>query len=414
MTPGGPLRRSSLRDVVHRAHLGMALVSVALAGVLLMVLGLAVLRVYMGNNLHLVARSLAYTVEAALIFGDRQEADDILARMMANEGVAQARVLDAKDAVFVQWSQPADSMRGPLGESVARWMLRPAVVPIRYEGAQVGQVELRSDGQGLLRFLSLGLLALLVCLAVSGAVGMVLSRRMLRDIVTPLQALARVARAVHRDRALGQRVPPARIAELRELGDDFNALLQELEARHAQLEQQNATLAHKAHHDSLTGLPNRAYFEQRLGTAIEEARAADGAMAVLFLDNDHFKQINDNFGHAAGDAILVTVAQRVRAQLRETDLVARLGGDEFAVLLAPVRGVDDAARIAEKIIQSMAAPVVLGEGDRWTPSVSIGVALFPEHGQTAPELLSAADAAMYHVKSHCRGTSHVATVDLYK
>lgn len=402
--------QSSLRDVVHRAHLRMAVISVALAALMLVLAGLLVLRVYMVSNLHLVARSLAYTVEAAVVFGDRPEASDILARMVAHEGVAQATVRDRQDRVFVHWEQGSGNLPARLGEVLVRWMRLPVTVaPIHYDGAPVGQVVLRSDGQGLLQFLAIGGLALLVCLALSAAVGMVLSRRMLRDIVTPLQHLARVARAVHRERALGQRVPAARIAELRELGDDFNALLHELEARHAQLEQQNAALAHKAHHDSLTGLSNRAYFEQRLQSALEEARMTEGALAVLFLDNDHFKQINDVHGHAAGDALLVAVGQRIRAQLRETDVVARLGGDEFAVLLAPVRGADDAVRIADKIIQAMAAPVLLDGGGRLQPSVSIGVAIFPGHGLSVPALLQAADAAMYHAKISCRGTRHVAT-----
>ena len=402
--------QSSLRDVVHRAHLRMALTAGALAALMLVLAGLLVLRVYMVSNLDLVARSMAYTVEAAVVFGDQPEAGAILARGVAQEGVAQATVLDAQDRVFVHWEQDGGNVRARLGESLVQWMRLPnAIAPITYDGAVVGQVVLRSDGDGLLQFLAIGVLALVVCLALSAAAGVVLSRRMLRDIVTPLQHLARVARAVHRDRALGQRVPAARIAELRELGDDFNALLHELEERHAQLELQNAKLAHRADHDSLTGLPNRAYFAQRLQAALDEARATDAALAVLFLDNDRFKQVNDAHGHAAGDALLVAVAQRIRAQLRESDVVARLGGDEFAVLLAPVRGQSDAVRIADKIIQAMAAPLLLGGGVRLQPSLSIGVALFPEHGTSANTLLKAADAAMYHAKNRCRGSCHVAS-----
>ena len=402
--------QSSLRDVVHRAHLRMALIAGALAALMLVLAGLLVLRVYMVSNLDLVARSLAYTVEAAVVFGDQPEASAILARGVAQEGVAQATVRGAQDQVFVQWTQDGGHVRARLGEALVQWMRLPnAMAPITYDGAVVGQVVLRSDGCGLLQFLAIGVLALVVCLALGAGAGVVLSRRMLRDIVTPLQHLAGVARAVHRDRAQGHSVPPARLAELRELGDDFNALLHELEERHAQLEQQNARLAHRADHDSLTGLPNRAYFSQRLQAALDEAHATDAALAVLFLDSDHFKQVNDAHGHAAGDALLVAVAQRIRAQLRESDVVARLGGDEFAVLLAPVRGESDAVRIADKILQAMATPLLLGGNVRLQPSVSIGIALFPEHGLSANTLLKAADAAMYHAKNRCRGTCHVAT-----
>lgn len=401
---------ASLREVVHRAHLKMALIAVLLAALMLVLAGLLVLRSYVVSNLHLVARSLAYTVEAAVVFGDRPEASTILQRMVASEGVAQATVYGPRDQVFLEWEQSHGGVGDAMGHSLARWMQLPAAVaPIHADGTAVGRVVLHSDGQGLLQFLAIGVLVLLVCLAFSAAVGIVLSQRMLQDIVAPLQALARVARAVHRDRDLGQRVPAARIAELRELGDDFNALLQELEARHAQLEHQNAALAHQAFHDSMTGLPNRAFFEQRLQMALDGAQLTGASLAVLFLDSDHFKQINDRHGHAAGDALLVTIAQRVQAQLRETDVVARLGGDEFAVLLAPVRGASDAVGVAGKIIASMQTALLLDSGVRLQPSVSIGVAMFPQHGADAPALLEAADTAMYHAKQRRRGSCHVAT-----
>lgn len=133
-----------------------------------------------------------------------------------------------------------------------------------------------------------------------------------------------------------------------------------------------------------------------------EARAAGGAMAVLFVGNDHFEQITDTLGPAAGDAVLVAVAQRIGAQLRPTDLVARFEDGGFAVLLTPVCGADDAARIADQILQAVTEPVVLADGGQLAPGVRIGMVLFPEQGQTAGALLSAADAAMYHSRSQRR------------
>ncbi len=104
--------------------------------------------------------------------------------------------------------------------------------------------------------------------------------------------------------------------------------------------------------------------------------------AVLFLDGDHFKDVNDNYGHAAGDLVLTTIAVRIRALLRETDLVARLGGDEFAVLLTPIHNLDDVLTIADHIIDSMALPIILAEGCEITVSLSIGIAVYPDHAQT--------------------------------
>jgi diguanylate cyclase (GGDEF)-like protein len=203
-------------------------------------------------------------------------------------------------------------------------------------------------------------------------------------------------------------VPPATIAELDNLGNDFNALLDELESWQTHLQNENETLAHKASHDSLTGLPNRGFFEGRLMRALRNADKHDERVAVLFLDSDRFKVINDNFGHAAGDAVLVAVANRVRAQLREDDLVARLGGDEFAVLLTPLHKTEDAEWIAEKILASMDVPIPLPGNTHVLTSLSIGIAVYPEHGATPGALLSAADAAMYTAKRLSRGAQHTA------
>lgn len=407
-----PARRAwqeTLRATVLRAHLSMALLAVALAGMLLVLAGLVALRFYVDSNLQLVARSLAYTVEAAVVFDDRTEAESTLRRMVQDEGVAEARVTDAQGAVFSEWRAERHDLTGRLAHAVASLvMLEPVSEPILYDGEPAGSVTLRSDGLGLLRFVATGLILLLLCISVSGAVGTWMARRMLRDMVVPLQALAGVARTVRRTQARGLRVPPARIAEMDALGDDFNALLEELERREALLEQRNEELSRQALHDSLTGLPNRACFEQHLQARLAEARRAGTSVALLFLDNDHFKSVNDRHGHAAGDALLVAVAQRLRAQLRETDLVARLGGDEFAIVMAPAQSAQDAERMADRVVRAMREPVPLPGGARLQASVSVGVALFPQHAQDIAGLLRAADDAMYEVKAEGRGHHRMA------
>ena len=132
---------------------------------------------------------------------------------------------------------------------------------------------------------------------------------------------------------------------------------------------------------------------------------------MLFLDSDRFKDINDAYGHAAGDAVLVAVATRIRAQLREGDVVARLGGDEFAILLSPLHRVEDAQRIADKIIDSMLETIQLPGQISVVTSLSIGIAVYPEHGATPGSLLCAADSAMYQAKRLARGGQHVAELE---
>ncbi|MBP8138285.1 MAG: diguanylate cyclase [Alicycliphilus sp.] len=397
---GAASRPSSLRDLVRRAHLGPALMAMALAGALLLLAGLVALRVHLESNLQLMARSVGYTVEAALVFKDQEDARETLSHMLAHEGVAHAVVRDAQGDMFAQWQGSATSLRARMGQTLARLaLLVPVVEPIRYHGRPVGTVELLGDGQALVSFLCTGLAVLLGCMVVSGAVGLLLARRMLRDMVAPLQALAQVARAVQHERVTGLRVPPARLAELRALGDDFNALLDELEHRQALLRQKNAELQQLALHDSLTGLPNRASFEQHLQATMAQAREADQPMALLFIDCDRFKQVNDIHGHAEGDALLIEVARRLQAQVRVGDLVARLGGDEFAVVMAPPATHADAAALVERVAVAMCKPLALDGGGVLQPAVSAGIAVFPQQGRDMESLLRSADAAMYEVKA---------------
>ncbi|MCR4540449.1 diguanylate cyclase [Pseudomonas sp. 18.1.10] len=391
--------RPTLRSVIGRGHMILALVAVSLASVSLTLLGVLALRVYAEHNLHLIARSINYTVEAAVVFNDSAAATEALSLIASTEEVARAEVFDANGKLLAQWVRPDTGMLSRVELELAHTLLeQPISQPILHQGRTVGSIHLTGHGASLLRFLLSGLAGILICTALSAWVALHLAQRLLRGITGPLQSLAAVAHAARSERDFDRRVPPAQIAELDSLGSDFNALLGEMEAWQSHLQSENETLAHQANHDSLTGLPNRAFFEGRLIRALRSAAKLNERVAVLFLDSDRFKDINDNFGHAAGDAVLVAVAERVRAQLREDDLVARLGGDEFAILLAPLHKLEDAQRIADKIIASMDLPIPVPGNTQVLTSLSIGIAIYPDHGATPGTLLNAADAAMYQAK----------------
>jgi len=150
---------------------------------------------------------------------------------------------------------------------------------------------------------------------------------------------------------------------------------------------------------------NRAHFEHSLAAALERARAQAGRFALLFIDADGFKQVNDVHGHEAGDRVWVALAQRLRAAVREQDEVARLGGDEFVLLIDGLRQSRDAGRVVQQIEAAVALPVALSDGAgaaQIVPRVSIGVALYPDHGENAEALLRAADGAMYMHKRRRR------------
>jgi diguanylate cyclase (GGDEF)-like protein/PAS domain S-box-containing protein len=156
-------------------------------------------------------------------------------------------------------------------------------------------------------------------------------------------------------------------------------------------------MSYLAQHDSLTGLPNRVLLNDRLTEAVALAHRRHKPLAVLFLDVDGFKAVNDSFGHAAGDTILQAIAAQLRACLRQPDTVSRYGGDEFVIVLSEIEQAKDALLVAKKLVKAVSVPHRVDRRDV-TISASVGIALYPEHGDDAETLIGCADTAMYHVK----------------
>ncbi|BCB28577.1 hypothetical protein SKTS_34630 [Sulfurimicrobium lacus] len=172
-----------------------------------------------------------------------------------------------------------------------------------------------------------------------------------------------------------------------------------------------ARISHLAHHDALTGLLNRFSLQGRLEQALSSARREQRPLAVMFIDMDRFKTINDTLGHAVGDEMLVEVAQRLREHVRDSDIVARLGGDEFVIVLSKVEDATAAARVADKILHALGQPYRIGENElRSTPS--IGLAFYPDDGELAETLMKNADTAMYHAKAQGRNNVQFFTAEM--
>jgi diguanylate cyclase (GGDEF)-like protein/PAS domain S-box-containing protein len=157
------------------------------------------------------------------------------------------------------------------------------------------------------------------------------------------------------------------------------------------------TIRFQAYHDLLTRLPNRELFLDRLNLTLSQASRKDGMLAVLFLDMDGFKFINDTLGHVLGDSLLFQVAERLRQILRDSDTVSRIGGDEFNILIPELQHRNEAGLIAEKILEAFARPILI-DGHEITISFSIGISVFPDDAESADELIKNSDMAMYHVK----------------
>ncbi|MEG4069446.1 CHASE2 domain-containing protein [Microcoleus sp. Pol11C2] len=171
------------------------------------------------------------------------------------------------------------------------------------------------------------------------------------------------------------------------------------------LEQKNAELSHQAYHDALTGLPNRQRFYECLHRSLEIASSTQELVALLFLDLDGFKSINDTLGHNVGDLLLKTVASRLKKCLRGSDTISRLGGDEFTVILPAIPGREEAAKVAEKICDAIMQPFILEE-HTVSVTTSIGISLYPMDGQEPEILVKNADVAMYRAKERGKNQYH--------
>ncbi|MCX6052498.1 MAG: EAL domain-containing protein [Campylobacterales bacterium] len=181
--------------------------------------------------------------------------------------------------------------------------------------------------------------------------------------------------------------------------DKLNRELEEkVEEKTKELKHQSETLDHLAHYDSLTGLPNRLLFLDRLKQAIKHAKRRNKNVTILFLDLDRFKEVNDTFGHEIGDKLLKEVAIRLLHCVRDEDTIARLGGDEFTIILEDV-GQNEVIRIAKNIIKAMQEPVYIRNQELYT-TFSVGISSYPEDGNTSSILIRNADTAMYKAKEN--------------
>lgn len=177
------------------------------------------------------------------------------------------------------------------------------------------------------------------------------------------------------------------------------------------LHRAHEALEHLAHKDQLTGLPNRSVLDSLLDTGIKRARRGRHRLAVMFIDLDHFKEVNDTLGHAAGDALLIEASQRMSSLLRDSDALARVGGDEFVAILDDLVDTQSASTVAEKLMQRLSQPFDL-DGHQATISCSIGISIFPDDASDRSRLLRFADTAMYRAKTQGRNDWRFYTPDM--
>lgn len=388
-----------MQRALARALALLAMLVLAVSLVVVFVTGTILLRRYAHENLSHVAWQAAYAAEVPVVFNDRTAASEAVRYATGLEGVTAITVRDAGGRVV------ARVLRNGLSEAdIGQSWLDPK--PVRHAivngGTTIGSVEVAGETTGIAALLLACLISILAASGLAWAMIRLVSRRLHRSMIAPLQEIAATAHAFSRDRAMQARAPRARIAEVDALSQDFNRLLDEMEGWQKQVKVAHEQLLDRANHDTLSGLPNRAHFMDRLRHQLDHAQRNGQPFALLYLDGDHFKATNDRYGHAAGDQVIRDIGARLMSIAGPDVVAARVGGDEFALLLPHQPGEDAAQATAERIAGLMARPVVLADGTAIDVSLTIGTAHYPEDGSSVDALIAHADAAMYAAKADSR------------
>ena len=400
------------------------------------------------GNLATMADIIAANSSAPLLFSDPVAAQETLGFLESQRHIQAAAIYDIDDQVFSSYVKPGLEIELPATnlheENTLFWGDHVELyTDIIYEGERIGVVYLRSNMERVHARLMWYLGIVGIVLAASLLVTFLLSAQLQRFITDPLLRLSAIARQVSTEKNFSVRVIGEGRDELGNLIRDFNAMLDEIQMRdnelrehrlkleervarrtheleiaNAQLEKSKeqaesvaSRMEYHAHHDALTGLPNRILLNDRIHSELAHARRQQTNTALLFLDLDRFKIINDSLGHAVGDQLLRVIARRLNNCVRDEDTVARLGGDEFMVLLPRISGSADAGRIARKIIDSLVDPIPCN-GHELHITTSIGISIFPYDGNDAETLIKHADISMYRAKELGRNKAVYYTAEM--
>ena len=389
---------------------------------LITLLTIFIVCIYMYQNLQdssqrrneTVSNLLAENVSSALLFGDKKAAQESFAGLRTLKSVTHAELYDKAGQLFASYNKEIGSaIHHPFfdpqyGQEIHFGSLRfdsaTPVLSIAPNHERIGTITIQADLTDA--YVHLGkqiALLLLIGLVCAGFVTVVVSK-LQRSISLPLLSLTETMRKVTQNGGFTERATVSSQDEIGELANVFNHMIDELSHREHTLQQElkerrriEATLSQIAHFDSVTLLPNRLSFNNQIDRALLNYKYNLEKFALIYIDMDNFKYVNDTFGHHIGDLLLTSVAERLRKSLRQEDFVARLGGDEFVIIMSGFTNQTQISKAADKILSTLQAPYTL-EGHEAFIGASIGITICPDNGKDREALQRQADSAMYQAK----------------
>lgn len=354
------------------------------------------------------------TSTATLAFDDRHGAHELLCSLAAKPTIVAASVLNTNGKIFASYLSPGVTEKllltfalseNPVAEARRQGQqLFFLKTPITLDREVIGSFLIISDFSDVRAVQRRFILFLMVVFSFALLISLFMSSRFQRHITLPIERIINTMSQVTENNDFSLRVERTANDEVGKLCSGFNTMLERIEGQDSLLKNQQDNLRFLATHDALTGLPNRTLFYDHLEKGIARARRHNTVLAVLFIDLDRFKNINDTMGHDMGDLLLKSVAAQLRSALRDEDTVARFGGDEFVIMLDSLK-MDAIEYVMGKVTRAIKTPVEL-QGRQVVITPSIGISSFPQNGQTPEQLIKYADVAMYHAKKNGRDTSH--------
>lgn len=361
---------------------------------------------------------LSNSLAPALAFTDRDAVRNELAAFSRRADLLEVVVLDHGHSMIGQWKAPGLAVGSRVAAPTELLQPRTEVrgtelevwVPVLFKGEVLGSLRLRESLESLQRdvwrTLALAVLLMVVAIVIAARVLRVVQARAL----APLVELSALAEQVSLRHDYSRRGTIYRHDEVGRLTERFNEMLKRIEVWQADLNQQLKTeqavgqqYQQLAHYDSLTQLANRHFFQQEIQRMVSQTVRDDGLSALMFIDLDNFKQVNDKHGHEAGDEVLREVARRMQSVLRLSDRLCRLGGDEFALLLPNLPDEAGAEHLAGRLVAAVREPMLI-HGELMPVGATIGLAFCPFDARDAAGLLNRADGAMYAAKRAGKNT----------
>lgn len=390
------LESTSLHALFRKSQFTIFAITFVICSFTFVTISIFTMETYARQNLHLISETLVERIEPAVVFNDKHAVSHMIDDYTKNHAISSIEVFDRNQVLIAESIKNVTSST-PLQTSLDNLFLKePVKLSVFHKNRKVGEVLLFGSSEKILQFIRTILLGLAIAM-IFIVVALWLSINLTYNyIVKSLRPIMQIAQLVSDQKAYNLRFPKNSIKEFQNLNEVFNELLEEIHIWHTHLQKENRQLSFQAKHDQLTELPNRHYFHQKLLEIFQQEDRRNHSVLVI-LDNNNFKDINDQYGHPAGDQVLIEMTKRLKERLRQDDFIARLGGDEFAIILHDIHKNDALITIAENLIQCCEQPLAF-EKHLISFSFSLGVA-FSKYASSPEDLIMQADQAMYKAKN---------------